>query len=216
MVAFLKANPKAASMYQKIVPAMEGPLVNKTVKQLEKVPGIGSGIGSRIRESISQHKTVFSRLFQKPVDIGKSITRASQAGASRPIARGVKDYFQGQRLEKYFARTGQVPSNWLSKWYNIVYKARGDRRKFVRNFIVANNLLDFFGLPSLEAFDDKFENDAKFREQAMKNPAFADAVQQSTTPEDIAAIEGKNNGVGDAVQGVMGLKLIKMLAQGIV
>ena len=61
------------------------------------------------------------------------------------------------------------------------------------------------------------QNDENFRTQVANNSTFSDLVNQTTSPEDLASIEGggqtqtKRSGVGD----MMSLAFIKMLAKGI-
>lgn len=212
LVKYLKENPKMAKMYEKMVPHFESSVVEKTAKQFDKLPG---GMGDQLRMSINSLKSVGSKVLAKPVGIGKSIGKELEMGGK--VSTGIKNFFQGERLSKYIAKTGHAPSTWLSKWYNTVYLARKDRRAFVRNFIVANKVLDFFGIPNLDEFERRFENDADFRNKLANDPNFSKLIGQTTDEKDLSAIQsalsGKSGSGYGGFEKMMGLGLIKMLAK---
>lgn len=212
MVKFAIANPQFKKQYVKLGEHLKNPLVNKTITQLEKVPGIGTKAASGLRTSIGEHLTAIGKL--RPMALGKAISKEVAAGGK--ISRGIKNFFQGEKLAQYVAKKGMEPSNWLSKWYNVVYKGRQGRRAFVRNFIVSNKILAYLGLPSFEAFEEKMENDEEFRKRMANDPKFSDMVGQTTTPEEASEIEGTASKVAKGVGGVMGLGILKMLAKSIV
>ena len=122
-------------------------------------------------------------------------------------------------MAKYVAKKGIEPQTWLSKWYNVVYKGRMGRKNFVKNLIISSNVLNMLGLPSMESFEDKFESDENFRTQLSNNSEFSSIVNQTTSQEDLASIEGlgsKKSDVGGGMMGgKMGLAFIKMLARNI-
>lgn len=213
MVKYLSENPKMAKMYEKIVPHLNSSVVEKTAKQFDKLPG---GMGNKLRMSVDNLKSVGQKVMGKQIGLGKSIGKEIAAGGK--FSTGLKNFFQGERLTNYLAKNGKEPGNWLSRWYNVVYKARGDRRAMVRNFIGANKILNLFGIPNLDAFEKKFETDADFRKQLGNNPQFSSLVANTTNPADLDAIEsGGGSGVGGSLlkgaEGTMGLGLIKMLAR---
>lgn len=227
---FLAKNPQAKKLYTRLENHINSPLIGKTINSLEKVPGIGQTTASGLRASITEHANVLQRILKKPIDISKSIGReisTNQGGVLKqlvgkgPVAQGIKKHFQGERLVRYIEKTGKVPSNWLSNWYNIVYKGSRDRKKYVRKFIMANNILHMFGLPSITAFEEKFENDSKFREALAKNKLFSNLVGETTTEEQLNAINnaskssGKDSGLS-AISTALSLGFLKKIAQQMV
>jgi hypothetical protein len=198
---------------------LEAPAVTKTITNLEKVPVIGSNVASGLRKSISEHSSAIGRILKRPVGLGKQVGSTIDAGGK--LSTGMKTFFQGEKLAQYVAKKGKAPSTWLSNWWNVVMPARRGRRNMVKQFIIANGILDMFGLPSFEAFEEKFNNDEKFREQLANDPRFSKIVNQTTTEDDLAQIEttdsGSENQDGDdkssALTGTIGLNLLKRYAQ---
>jgi hypothetical protein len=230
LVKFLNTNPKAKKMYGDLAKHLDNPTLTKAINQTEEIPKIGKTVANALREGVNKHKGIFAKVFEKPLGVTNAIKKEFGANAKRPISAGIKNYFKTQRLSKYVASKGYAPKNWLSNWYNVVYKARGDRRKYIKSFIVANNLLDYFNLPSIESFWDKFEKDENFRDELAQNEKFSDMVKNSTDEQDLANIEGNqqggsnesgedggNDGLGTMMMGGMGTKmgieLLKRLAQ---
>jgi hypothetical protein len=48
-----------------------------------------------------------------------------------------------------------------------------------RKFIAANNLLAYFGIPSLTTFEEKISNDAEFRKKLADDPKTSDYIAQN-------------------------------------
>lgn len=211
LIAHLSENPKLAKMYKDIVPHLDSPIVEKTAKQFDKLPG---NLGEKLRGSMNSLKSVGSKILKKPIGISKSIGKELELGKSWfPAAKGLKNYFRGERLSKYFARTGQVPDTWLKKWYNIVYLGYKDRRTYVRNFIVANKFLDIFGIPNLDEFERKFATDSQFRTQVSNNEKMSEVIAQTTSQEDENKIAGIGGTLAQGTMGLIGLPLIKFFAR---
>jgi hypothetical protein len=206
---------------------IDSPLIGKTINQVEKVPGIGVKAAEGMRESIKQHASVLERIFKKPINIGKSIGKELETNTGSllktvtgtgPVAMGVKKYFRGDRLAKYLEKNGKVPSNWLSYWWNIVYKGSRDRKAYIRKFIMANNLLDTFGIPSITTFEERFENDADFRDELARNPAFSNLVGNVTTEDELSMIGSRSENAPTKTGGFgkfFGLQFLKNLAQSL-
>jgi hypothetical protein len=227
---FLSSNPKAMDMYSRLGNHINNPLIGKTINQVEKVPKIGANAASGMRESIKQHANILERIFRKPIDISKSIGKEivkakpsilKTAIGQGPVSQGIKKYFRGDRLAKYVEKNGAVPSNWVSYWYNIVYKGRRDRKAYIKKFITANNLLAFFGIPSFSAFENKMENDEAFRTRIANDPTMSDLIGRITDKEDLDEI---NNSLGisnrkksgfEKFGQMMGIGLLKKLAQNL-
>ena len=106
-----------------------------------------------------------------------------KAGAKEVIGggrfnTGLKDYFRGERLSKYFAKHGVLPENGIKRWW-LNIQAGGDRRAAFRKFIIANNLIAYFGIPSLTTFEEKLSNDAEFRKKISNDPKISDYIAQN-------------------------------------
>ena len=214
MVKFANSNPVFKKQYLKLGEELNNPMIKKTI---DGVSGVSTRLGSELQQSITQHKSVISKLLSRPIGVSKSIGKEVAAGGK--VSTGIKNFFQGEKLAKYVAKKGMEPQTWLSKWYNVVYKGRMGRKNFVKNLIISSNVLNMLGLPSMESFEDKFESDENFRTQLSNNSEFSSIVNQTTSQEDLASIEGlgsKKSDVGGGMMGgKMGLSFIKMLARNI-
>jgi hypothetical protein len=230
---YLQKDPRAKKMYMRLVNHIDEPLIGKTIQQVEKVPGIGRNAANGMREAVQQHANVLQRIFRRPINIGKSIGKefADNSGSflktatgRGPVAMGIKKYFRGERLSKYILKNGKAPSNWVSTWYHIVYKGSRDRKAYARKFIIANNLLDFFGLPNIAAFEDRLENNADFRKRLAEDPRFTELVGETTSEQELKRIndetdEGDGNQKSnffDMMPDVMKFAFFKKIAQGFV
>ncbi len=206
-----KSNDVLREKYIKIGEHLEDPRIPKLISQVKNIPKYGKGWGQKMEMAIKENVDAVTKVKSLPKTIGQEIN------AGGKFSTGVKKFFQEKSLARYVAKKGMEPSNWVSRWYNVTYKGRMSRKNLIRNFIMANNLLKLFGLPSLSAFENKMENDENFRNQMANNPNFSNMVNQTTTPQDIESIEGsgesesKRSGIGDK----MSLAFIKMLARGI-
>lgn len=223
---YLVETPAAMKIYKKFGTHINDPRIGKTINKIEKSKKFGPDVANGLRETLNQHAGVLSKIFNKPIDISKSIGREiakNEGGLIKtitgrgPVSMGIKNYFRGNRLAKYIEKNGKAPSNWLNNWYNIVYLGSIDRKQYVKNFISANNLLAVFGLPSLSAFENKFENDENFRNMLANNEKFTNLVGQTTSPEDLKMIERNTpeipSLVGSEFGKMMGFGLMKKIAQ---
>jgi hypothetical protein len=226
LIKYLEKNPEAKKMYMRIANHIDSPLIGKTINQVEKIPGIGGKAAEGMRESIKQHAGVLQKIFNKPINIGKSIGKELETNAgsflktvrgSGPVAMGIKKHFRGERLAKFLEKNGKVPSNWLSYWWNIVYKGSRDRKAYIRKFIIANNLLDTFGIPSLTTFEERFENDSDFRTELSQNPLFSGLVGSVTTDDELSIINSKadNTPKQSGFAKFFGLPMLKIMAQSL-
>lgn len=212
MAEFLIKNPKMKSQYVKMGEYLTSPSIGKTITQIEKVPGMGPKWANGMRQSISEHTSVLSKL--KPVQLGKTVGKEIAAGGK--FSTGYKSFFKDQALAKYVAKKGMEPKTWLSNWWNVVRKGRKDRRNMVKYFIMSSGLLSKFGLPNFESFDEKMRTDESFREKMANDPQFSKMVSNSVDSNEISQIEGgttqteKGSGL---LGGAMSLGLIKSLAK---
>lgn len=225
LVRVLETNPKAKELYTGLATHITNPKLGQQLNNLAKVPG-GKQAADGLYASLKQHAGILSRITQRPIDIAKSIgyeirtTKSSFLGtlAGRgPVAMGIRKQFQRENLIKYIQKNGQAPSTWLSHWYHIVWKGRADRREYIKKFIIANNLLSFFGIPSFSSFERKFESDASFREKVAAHPAFANLVKGTTDDDDLntinqAAAPEVDSGIFKFAQS-LSLGLLKKVAQ---
>jgi len=222
-IKFLNENPNLKAFYKDLGKHFDDKVVTETINRLHNVPGM-KGIASKLNQSINTHKSIWSRLFGKPQQIGKSIGKEMTAGVSKPIGAGITKYFRREQLKNYIKKNGHKPSNWFYMWWNVVYLGSWKRRQYVKNFIYANKLLDFFNLPSYESFVRKIQNDANFREQLVANPQMEQLIKDMTNENDLNAInnkldsgnEEKSGGFGNFFNTMFTFNLLKTMAQKLI
>jgi len=224
LVKYAESHPEFVAKYVKIGKYLDHPSVLKSIHEIEKIPMVGKTAAQGLEKGILEHKGIVSRLTEK---IGGS--RIGQMGSyvksgvqgGKTLSRGIKDYFQGEKLAKYIAKNGKAPETWLSHWWNVVKPARGARRNMFRSFIATNHLLNTLGLPSMDAFEEKFQSDASFRNQLANDPSFSQYVEQSTSPDELGQInqmsttpssEGGSGG-HSFFGNMIGFGMVKQLAQ---
>jgi len=224
---YLQKNPEAKKLYMRLGNHINNPLIGKTINGLEKVPGIGTKAADGMRTAVKEHANVLQRIFNKPIDIGKSIGKELDTNSGSflktitgrgPVGMGIKKHFRGERLAKYLKDNGKVPSTWLSHWWNIVYKGSRDRKAYIRKFIMANNLLDTFGIPSITTFEERFENDSSFREKLANNPLFSKLVGDVSTEKDLTDLgvgQKKPDGGISGFSKSIALQFLKNIAQSL-
>jgi len=149
MVTFLKANPKIAEQYSKIGKHLDSKSIEKLINQ---VGNVSPTFARQMRTSLSEHKSVLAKLMVRPKGIANAI---ADTGA---IGGGLTKFFREEKLAAYIAKKGYAPKTWLSKWYNITYNGSRAKRQYIRNFITANNLLSFLGIPSLSTLERMMED----------------------------------------------------------
>jgi hypothetical protein len=218
LVAYASKNPEFAKKYVQLGKYINSTPVTQTIKSLDNVPIVGTKAANGLRHAMAEHTSAIGKILQRPVALGKQVGSTVAAGGR--FSTGVKTYFQGEKLANYIAKTGKAPSNWLSNWWNVVMPARRGRRNMVKSFIVANGLLDMFGLPSFESFEQKFNQDEKFRETLANDPKFAEMIKQNTSEEDLKTINSQDNftqqqddQLTNQMGGQFGLNFLKMIAQ---
>lgn len=201
-------NPKIAAELQKSLKAVNHPGVQSTIT---KLGGIRSSWGAGLKEGLAGLSKVATESITKVKPIG-----ALKSALTSPTSfrSGLKGFYQGERLARYVAKKGVMPGKFVKDWW-IPFMARADRRNSFRKFIMANNLLATFGLPSLEAFEDKMTNDDSFREKVANDPNMSSYIAQNYSSESQGQEQdsGVLGGVGGAVGGAMSLGALKMLAK---
>ncbi len=173
---FLMKNPKAAKYFENIKPHIKSPKVNQYIDDIsKKMPGVG--------KSMKQSQSFLGNVLTK--GLGKT----------------VKEKYQKDALLKYIAKKGKTPSNWMSNWWNVVYKGKASRKFAMKKAIIGSNILNSLGLPNFESFEQLISTDAG-AQKVMANPEFQQIYSQNTTPEDEQAIEqgatyGEKSGRGN-------------------
>jgi hypothetical protein len=203
LTEYLAKNPELAKKFGSLSKYAKSPEVVKTVEGIGK---INSSWGTTLKNMLDK--------------IGGSAVQGIRAGGKSVVSGGtfrggLKDYFRGQRLSKYFAKRGVLPEKGVSMWWQNVL-ARQDRKNSFRKFIMANNLLATFGIPSLSSFEDKMSNDEEFRKKIADDPRMSDYIAQNSTEEDLnldttAPTDSEPTGMG-----MMSIPVLKRLAQFLV
>lgn len=198
LTTYLAKNPEMAKKFASLSKYVKSPEVVKTVEGIGK---INTSWAAGIKKGLNEISggAMLSGL--------KAGTKEVAAGGA--FKTGLKDYFQGQRLSKYFAKKGVLPETGIQKWWLNV-GARQDRRNAFRKFISANNLLSYFGIPTLTDFEEKMSNDPKFRNEVANNPQISDYIAQNYQPSDNQTQPSSGGGM---MKGIATLGMLKMLAK---
>jgi hypothetical protein len=168
LTEYLAKHPEAAAKFTSLGKYVKSPAVEKTVESISK---ISPGLGSKLTSGLGEITGVGGAL-------GGLTLGAREVMAGGKFSRGLKDYFQGERLTKYFAKHGVLPEKGIQKWWLNV-QSRGDRKDAFRKFIMTNNLLAAFGIPSLTTFERKLSDDAEFRKKVADDPKMSDYIAQN-------------------------------------
>jgi hypothetical protein len=220
MAKYLMSNPAAKEQFIKMSKYFDHPGVTGTIKNLNKV---NTSWGQKMLDAVNSLKSTVSKL--KPARIGQKVGQeiAAQGAPSTlkmlagkgPVAMGIKNFFREERLAKYIAKNGQKPSNWIKNWWYIVRGGRKDRVNLVKQFVIANGILDIFGLPNFESFQEKLQTNSQFREQLANDPRFSQVVNQSgVSQEELDSLNGNDSsGIADAGSALMNLAWLKTLAR---
>ncbi len=210
---FIAENPQARAAYAKIGKQMDNPAINKLVAQVGKKTPQGA---EALTGAIAYQKSLFSKLGSTVSDASAKVGSTLERG----LGKTMKQTFQDKALQKYLIKTGGVaPSNFLSRWWNVVYKGRLDRKNAVRKLIFGSNLLGALGFPNIESLERAMA-DPKQADELMKNPQFAQFYNQATTPEEQQSMAQpepeKESGIGNLLGGAgsfVGLNVLKSLAR---
>jgi hypothetical protein len=168
LTQYLAKNPEAAAKFTSLGKYVKSPVVEKTVEGISK---ISPGLGSKLTSGLGEITGVGGAL-------GGLTSGAKEVMAGGKFGRGLKDYFQGERLTKYFAKHGVLPEKGIQKWWLNV-QSRGDRKDAFRKFIMTNNLLAAFGIPSLTTFEKKLSDDEEFRKKIADDPKMSEYIAQN-------------------------------------
>ena len=205
LTEYLAKHPEAAAKFTSLGKYAKSPAVEKTVEGISK---ISPGLGSKLTSGLGEITGVGGAL-------GGLTSGAKEVIAGGKFSRGLKDYFQGERLTKYFARHGVLPEKGIQKWWLNV-QSRGDRKDAFRKFIMTNNLLAAFGIPSLTTFEKKLSDDEEFRKKIADDPKMSEYIaknyggdsKNSKQSEDSDSknseeSKSKSNPFGDMLQNIL-------------
>ena len=205
LTEYLAKHPEAAAKFTSLGKYAKSPAVEKTVEGISK---ISPGLGSKLTSGLGEITGVGGAL-------GGLTSGTKEVIAGGKFARGLKDYFQGERLTKYFARHGVLPEKGIQKWWLNV-QSRGDRKNAFRKFIMTNNLLAAFGIPSLTTFEKKLSDDEEFRKKIADDPKMSEYIaknyggdsKNSKQSEDSDSknseeSKSKSNPFGDMLQNIL-------------
>ena len=215
MTEYLSKNPQMAAKAAEMAKYTTSSTAQKVVAS---VSNVNKGWGSGLKGALAELGSIFAKV--KPVGAISAGVGSKIAGST--FSKGLKGYYQGERIAKYALKNGMKPEGFVKNWF-INFWARADRRNSFRKFIIANNLLAVFGIPSLTTFEEKIMNDEKFRDKLANDPATSEFIASNTTPEieaqtinKPAGSEGGGNKAMDLMGGTIGLALIKRIASTIV
>lgn len=197
----LAENPKVAGEFQKAMKGLNHPGVTKT---LDNLTSVNTSWGSKLKGALGDLGNLATKV--KPVEALKT------AATSTSFKSGLKGFYQGERLAKYVAKRGVMPSKFVKDWW-IPFVARQDRRNSFRKFIMANNLLAKFGIPTLTTFEEKMSNDDKFREQVANDPTMSSYIAQNSSESNFQTPQETSGGGFDPLGGMMSIAGLKMLAR---
>jgi hypothetical protein len=181
LTEYLAKNPEAATKFAKLGKYVKTPAVEKTVQGITKV---NANLGSKLKSGLSQIS-------------GGSVIAGTKAAAKEvavggKFGKGLKDYFQGERMTNYFIKHGVVPEKGIKRWWMNI-QAGGDRRAAFRKFISTNNLLAYFGIPSLTTFERKMSEDAEFRKKVADDPKTSDYIAQNFDEDSKKSLESEKS-----------------------
>ena len=210
MAAFLAKNPELKKQYMKMGKYFDHPSVKKTVESISKV---NSTWGRRMGESLSEAKSVLGKM--RPVQMVKRVGREVAKGGK--VSKGLKSFFQEEKLAQYIAKTGTKPTTWLSNWWNVVRTGRKSRKDMFRSVLIGSNVLNSLGLPNLKSDADieNVLNDPKFANAIANDPQMSSYINSNTDQSEVSQISNVGSSVGGGMSklgGVFGLKTLKSLA----
>lgn len=208
---FLAENPVARANYAKASKYFTNPKVDKLIGDVTKVSG---KYGTEMSAARNLHVGISSKVSSVVTKTGEVLKTG--------IGKTMKQSFQRDALQKYMIKTGgKTPTNWLSNWWNVVYKGKMARRNVVKRLLLGSSFLGALGIFNIEDLERKMSNPSE-AEALMQNPQFAQFVQQTTTPEEMASLQqsqqvaqpqDSGSGIGAAVGSFMGINALKAMAR---
>jgi hypothetical protein len=214
---YLSDNPAAKAAYSKIGKQLDNPQIAKLVGQVNKV---SPGNATILKNAQNLQKGLMGKVQGMATTATKTLERG--------VGKTVKQNFQNQALQKFLVNTGgKAPSNFISRWWNVVYGGRMMRKNVVRKLILGSNLLGTFGFPNIQTFENFMRNpgdNPELAEKLLKDPEFAKIYNNSLSDEEKSSLEKsgdsnaeKSPGVVDSAmdgfKGMVGLSLLKSFAR---
>lgn len=205
---FLKTNKTAAQMYTKVGKGFNNPIIEKLIKQIEKILPKS---GKDMEAAKNLHINMWGKVVEKE--------------GEKTIGNWAKQTTRQAALKKYLIKTGGVPpKNFLSGWWNVVYKARRNRKNFIHKTILGSNLLASLGIFSIQDLENRM-SDEKESEKLLQDPKFkqwydqvnksqpTDVGQQTNQPssEPKSSNDFLSSILGNS-GGVLGLQTLKTIA----
>lgn len=217
---FLSTNPAAKSAYAKIGKQLDNPKIGQLINQVSKAT---PGNGAILKNAQNLQKGLFSKVSSQIGDATSSVRKTLERG----VGKSVKQNFQNQALQKFLINTGgKAPSNFLSRWWNVVYKGRQMRRDVVRRLIIGSNVLGAFGFPNIQSFENFMRDpgqNPELAEKMLQDPEFAKLYNNSVSRDEQSSLqepESSSSSGGsvmdapmDAFKGMVGLGLLKSFAR---
>jgi hypothetical protein len=163
---YLSDNPAAKAAYSKIGKQLDNPQIAKLVGQVNKV---SPGNATILKNAQNLQKGLMGKVQGMATTATKTLERG--------VGKSVKQNFQNQALQRFLVNTGgKAPSNFISRWWNVVYGGRMMRKNVVRKLILGSNLLGTFGFPNIQTFENFMRNpgdNPELAEKLLKDPEFA-------------------------------------------
>jgi len=211
LAEYVNKHPELISKFKSLEQYVSDPRVTKTVSKISK---INKGWGEGLQEGL---KTIAKRAKDIAVKYSGQVGSGLAAGtkslaAGKSFAGGLKGYFQGQRLSKYFAKNGMLPSNALQRWYQNIL-AKRDRRFAFSKFLIANNLLGKLGIPNIDSLDNWMKDKNNLNKLA-EDPETSDFIAQNSSQQDfVGGQQTPADDGGGFLGGAMSLFMLKYLAK---
>lgn len=211
MAEYLAKNPNLKKEYIKMGKYFDHPGVKKTIESVSKV---SSSTGKKMAQSVSEAKSVLGKL--RPTKMVKRVGQEISAGGK--FSKGLKSFFQEEKLAQYIAKTGSKPTTWLSNWWNVVRAGRKARKDMFRSILISSNVLHTLGLPSLKNDSDieRLLNDPKYANAIANDPQISSYINSNTDPSEVGQVENMGNvpsgGGMSKLEMAFGLKTLKALA----
>lgn len=216
---FLSTNPQARSAYAKIGKQLDNPKIGQLINQVSKANPAGAAV---LKNAQNLQKGLFSKVSSQVSDVASSVKKTVDRG----VGKTVKQNFQNQALQKYLVKTGgKAPSNFISRWWNIVYEGRLMRKNVVRRLILGSNLLGTFGFPNIQSFENFMRNpgsNPELAEKMLQDPEFAKIYNNSVSGDEKSSLENNTNqdqeggGVSNILAaggGAVSLNVLKSIAR---